>query len=226
MLAKVRELVLPALERAGRSRPGSSTIRVFPSRGGTRSGWRDNIVGNSASRIIARWRCRFRWPVVTPACRWLIGFICRKNGRPTGRGGARRVCRSKLGLRPRRRLRLSNCAGRVPPGCRAAWFCSTPAMATTARCAPPSRRWDLSYVASILSTTTVWAPGTVPLPPKRWSGRGRPTTRLRRDARHQPVSVKDLAVGLSKRAWRTIEWREGTAEPLVSRFARVGRASR
>ena len=80
---------------------------------------------------------------------------------------------------------------------------------------------DLTYVAGILSTTTVWAPGTAPLPPKRWSGRGRPTTRLRRDAKHQPVSVKELALGLSKRAWRAIEWREGTAEPLVSRFARV-----
>ena len=31
---------------------------------------------------------------------------------------------------------------------------------------------DLTYVAGILSTTTVWAPGTAPLPPKRWSGRG------------------------------------------------------
>ena len=80
---------------------------------------------------------------------------------------------------------------------------------------------DLTYVAGILSTTTVWAPGTAPLPPKRWSGRGRPTTRLRRDAKHQLVSVKELALGLSKRAWRAIEWREGTAKSLVSRFARV-----
>src|SRR6476661_2073052 len=71
---------------------------------------------------------------------------------------------------------------------------------------------DLTYVAGILSTTTVWLPGAAPLPPKRWSGRGRPTTRLRRDARHQPVSVKELALGLSKRAWRRIEWREGSAE--------------
>ena len=44
---------------------------------------------------------------------------------------------------------------------------------------------------------------------------------MRRDARHQPVSVKELALGLSKRAWRTIAWREGTAEQLSSRFARV-----
>jgi SRSO17 transposase len=80
---------------------------------------------------------------------------------------------------------------------------------------------DLTYVAGIVPTTTVWAPGTGPLPPKKWSGHGRRPTRLRRNARHRPVSVKELALGLSKRAWRTIEWREGTAEPLTSCFARV-----
>ena len=80
---------------------------------------------------------------------------------------------------------------------------------------------DLAYVAGILSNTTVWAPGKGPLPAKTWSGRGRPPKRLRRDAEHQPVSVKALALGLPKRAWRTIEWREGTAERLSSRFARV-----
>ena len=79
----------------------------------------------------------------------------------------------------------------------------------------------LAYVASILSNTTVWPHGTGPLPAKRWSGRGRPPKRLQRDAEHWPISVKDLALGLPKRAWRTIEWREGSAEFLSSRFARV-----
>jgi SRSO17 transposase len=80
---------------------------------------------------------------------------------------------------------------------------------------------QLTYVAGIQSNTTVWAPGTGPLPAKKWSGRGRPPKRLQRDAEHWPVSVKDLAFGLPKRAWRTIEWREGSAERLSSRFARV-----
>ena len=79
----------------------------------------------------------------------------------------------------------------------------------------------VSYVAGILSNTTVWAPGTGPLPAKKWSGRGRPTKLLRRDATHQPVSVKKLALALPKRAWRMITWREGTAERLSSRFACV-----
>jgi len=79
----------------------------------------------------------------------------------------------------------------------------------------------LAYVAGILSTTTVWAPGTGPLPAKKWSGIGRPPTLLRRDGKHQPICVKELALGLSKRAWRVVKWREGSAEWLSSRFARV-----
>ena len=79
----------------------------------------------------------------------------------------------------------------------------------------------LNYVAGILSNTSVWAPGTGPLPPKTWSGRGRQPKLIRRDDKHQPVSVKELALGLPKQAWRTIAWREGTAEQLSSRFARV-----
>jgi SRSO17 transposase len=79
----------------------------------------------------------------------------------------------------------------------------------------------LSYSAGIMPNTTVWAPGTGPLPSKNWSGHGRPPKLIRRDANHRPISVKALARGLPKRAWHTIEWREGTAERLSSRFARV-----
>jgi SRSO17 transposase len=80
---------------------------------------------------------------------------------------------------------------------------------------------ELHYVAGILSNTTVWAPGTEPLPAKAWSGRGRPPTLLRRDAAHRPTSVKTLALDLPKSAWRTVTWREGSADRLSSRFARI-----
>jgi len=80
---------------------------------------------------------------------------------------------------------------------------------------------DLAYVAGILSNTSVWAPATKPLPPKRYSGRGRPPTRPRRGKGHKPVSVKELAFGLPLDAWRTATWREGSTGRLSSRFARV-----
>jgi SRSO17 transposase len=79
----------------------------------------------------------------------------------------------------------------------------------------------LTYVAGILPNTTVWAKGTKPLPARNWSGHGRPPKLLRRDHSHRPISVKELALALPKKAWRRIEWREGVAEPLASRFARL-----
>lgn len=73
---------------------------------------------------------------------------------------------------------------------------------------------ELSYVAGILS----WAPGTGPLPPKPYvPGRGRPTKQLRRDAQHQPIDIKDLALDLPAKAWRTVIWREGTKILLCAR---------
>src|ERR1700740_236020 len=79
----------------------------------------------------------------------------------------------------------------------------------------------LTYVAGILPNTPLWTSDTAPLPPKKWSGKGRPPKLLRRDHKHQPISVKELALCLPKQVWRTIKWREGAAERLSSRFARA-----
>jgi len=78
----------------------------------------------------------------------------------------------------------------------------------------------LMYTAGILPNTTVWPSGTEPLSPQ-YCGRGRPPKRLRRNTKHKPISVKQLALGLPESAWQVIEWREGTNETLSSRFARV-----
>jgi SRSO17 transposase len=79
----------------------------------------------------------------------------------------------------------------------------------------------LRYIVSIPSSTLLWPPGQAPLPPKPWSGRGRHPTRLRHDDDHQPVSAKDLAIGLPAKAWRRVTWREGSNTKLASRFAAV-----
>jgi SRSO17 transposase len=79
----------------------------------------------------------------------------------------------------------------------------------------------LAYVAGIQPHTTVWPQGQGPLPPKAWSGRGRPTSRTRRDPAHQPVQVKALARDLPASAWETITWREGSLDWLTSRYARL-----
>ena len=60
----------------------------------------------------------------------------------------------------------------------------------------------LSYVAGIVPTVKVRAVS-------------------KRGALNKRMSVKDLALSLPKHAWRTITWREGTNKQLRSRFARV-----
>jgi SRSO17 transposase len=80
----------------------------------------------------------------------------------------------------------------------------------------------LRYVMGIESSTTVWEPGQGPLPaPPRKPGRGAPPKRLQRDADHQPVTVKRLALGLPTSAWKQIGWRQGERGMLRSRFAAV-----
>ena len=83
------------------------------------------------------------------------------------------------------------------------------------------RELDLSYVLGVQSSTTVWPPGTAPLPPRPKSppGPGRPRTRVQRAPGHKPVSLATLAARLAKRAWRTVSWREGSQATLASRFA-------
>lgn len=87
----------------------------------------------------------------------------------------------------------------------------------------------LTYAVGIRPLTAVWwgehQPAAAPVKPVLGStegkSRGRPRTRVRRDATHQPIGVRELAQALPAGCYRTITWREGTNAPLSSRFARL-----
>lgn len=79
----------------------------------------------------------------------------------------------------------------------------------------------LLYAVGITSAVVVWPPGVEPLPPKPYSGTGRPPVVPRRTATLQPMSVKALAMSLPPQAFQTITWREGTNTSLRERFAAV-----
>ena len=69
----------------------------------------------------------------------------------------------------------------------------------------------LQYVVGVQSSTTVWKPGTQPLPPLPRKQMGRPARLLRRDEHHQPLSVKELAVSLPAHVWVSVTWRQGAS---------------
>src|ERR1700748_3628783 len=95
-------------------------------------------------------------------------------------------------------------------------------MATTASFVTDLKRWDCN---------TPWGcrapPRCGPRAVCRWprsviAAAGGPPKLLRRDAAHQPLAVRELALRLAPAAYRTVTWREGSAGMMRSRFAAVG----
>jgi len=76
-----------------------------------------------------------------------------------------------------------------------------------------------SYAVGIQSSTSVWPPGSAPLPAKARGVMGRPPKLLQRDEKYSPLSVKELALCLSPGDLRRVSWREGTRGTMASRFA-------
>jgi SRSO17 transposase len=66
------------------------------------------------------------------------------------------------------------------------------------------------YAVGVTKETTAWPPGQALRPPKRWTGRCRPSTRVRRAATQTPQSLKQLAGALPTTAWRAVTWRKRT----------------
>jgi SRSO17 transposase len=71
------------------------------------------------------------------------------------------------------------------------------------------------YVVGIVPTILMWAPGTGP---RRMD---KPLNNTGRRDEPDLVAAKKVALGLPKQAWRKVTWREGSAKRLSSRFARV-----
>src|SRR6266568_5147038 len=103
------------------------------------------------------------------------------------------------------------CEAGLPPGA----VMMDPGYGNDARLRTGVTELGLSYVAGIQSNCLVWPPGTGP------RRRGKPLNNTGRRDEPDLISVKKLALGLPQHAWRTIRWREGSADWLSSRFARV-----
>lgn len=71
------------------------------------------------------------------------------------------------------------------------------------------------YVVGILPNTLMWRSGSGP------RRKGKPLNNTGRRDEPDLISAKQMMLGLPKRAWRTVRWREGSADWLSSRFARV-----
>src|SRR6187397_2234498 len=221
MLAKVGELVLPAITRSGPIEVWIIDDTGFPKKGRhsvgvTRQycgqlGKQDNCqvavslsLANHAASLPVAWRLYLPLEWTADAARRTAAGIPETVGFLT---------KPEIALEQIR----AACAAGLPRGV----VLMDAGYGTNTRLREEIGALGLSYVAGIPPQTAIWPPGMAPLLPLPWSGRGRRPKLMRRDSKHQPVSVKALALGLPPASWQTISWREGSTGALTSRFARV-----
>ena len=214
VLAKVREMVMPAIERRGPIEAWIIDDTSFPKKGRHSVGVGRQYCGQvgkqencqvAVSLSIANHHASL--PV---AYRLYLPKEWAEDGTRKGAAGVP----DEIPFRTKLEIALEQfrwaCAAGLPRGV----ALMDPAYGNDARLRISITALQLNYVAGILSKTLVWAPGTGPQPGHRPSHRGR-------RAAPDLISVKDLALAQPATAWRTIRWREGTNDWLTSRFARV-----
>jgi SRSO17 transposase len=214
VLAKVREMVMPAIERRGPIEAWIIDDTSFPKKGRHSVGVGRQYCGQvgkqencqvAVSLSIANHHASL--PV---AYRLYLPKEWAEDGTRKRAAGVP----DEIPFRTKLEIALEQfrwaCAAGLPRGV----ALMDPAYGNDARLRISITALQLNYVAGILSKTLVWAPGTGPQPGHRPSHRGR-------RAAPDLISVKDLALAQPATAWRTIRWREGTNDWLTSRFARV-----
>src|SRR4051812_75783 len=211
----------PPLNAPGPSRPGSLTIPASPRRAGTRSGSRVRTAASSAKQDNCQ--VAVTLPPANRAARLPVAYRLYLPQEwaddPARRQKAGVPAAITFQIKPE--IALDQLRAAAGAGLPLGVLLMDAGYGSDTQLRTDVTALGLSYIAGILSNTSVWAQGRAPLPPKPWSGRGRPPKLMRRDGEHRPTAVKALARALGPEAWTEIAWREGVADRLTSRFARV-----
>jgi SRSO17 transposase len=215
VLAKVREMVLPAIERQGTIEAWIIDDTSFPKQGRHSVGVQHQYCGQLGKQAncqvavtlsIANHHASLpvSYRLYLPKD-WTSDSVRRKKaGIPDA---VEFKTKPQIALE---QLRWARDAG-LPRGI----VMVDPAYGSDARLRTGVTALGLAYVAGIQSKCLVWPPGTGP------RRHGRLLNNTGRRDEPDLISVKKLALRLPKEAWHTIRWREGSADWLSSRFARV-----
>ena len=215
VLAKVRQMVLPAIEKDGPIEAWIIDDTSFPKQGKHSVGVHHQYCGQlgkqancqvTVSLSIANHSASLpvAYQLYLPQ-EWIKDRARRKKaGVPKG---------TKFKTKPEIALEQIRwaCAGGLPHGV----TLMDAAYGRDARLRAGMTELGVTYVAGIVPSILMWAPGTGP---RRMD---KPMNNTGRRDEPELVSAKTLALNLPKQAWRTVTWREGSAERLSSRFARV-----
>src|SRR5438132_12417728 len=120
VLAKVREMVLPQIERHGAIVAWIIDDTGFPKQGRHSVGVARQYCGQLGKQDNCQ--VAVSLSLANHHASLPVAYQLRRTGRRTATAGIRRGFPKRWRSRPSRRLRLNNCAGLAKPVCRAGWY--------------------------------------------------------------------------------------------------------
>jgi SRSO17 transposase len=202
VLTKVRELVLPAIERHGPIEAWIIDDTSFPKCGSKSVGVHHQYcgqLGKQANCQVAVTLSIANHHASLPIAYRL--YLPREWGKDKARRKKARIPK-EISFQTKPQIALEQIGEALAAGVAQAPVLMDASYGVNSQLRAGITAWGLTYVAAI----------TPPMMVRKVSADGELEQRL---------SVKSLALRLPKHAWRTITWREGTNKRLSSRFARV-----
>ena len=199
VLAKVREMVLPKIERHGAIEAWIIDDTSFPKHGAHSVGVTHQYCGQLGKQencqVVVSLSLANHYASLPAAYRLYLPKGWAEDRKRRRKAGVP----DEIHFQTKPKIALDQlewaCAAGLPRGV----VLMDQAYGTDAALRRGARELSLDYSAAVPARTLVEAGK---------GGQGR-------------MTAQTLALGLPKRAWQTITWREGSAEPLCSRFARV-----
>jgi SRSO17 transposase len=202
VLAKVRELALPAIERHGPIEAWIIDDTSFPKCGSKSVGVHHQYCGQLGKQ--ANCQVAVTLSIANHHASLPIGYrlyLPQEWAKDRARREKARIPK-EISFKTKPQIALEQIRDAVAAGIPRGTVLMDASYGTNSRLRAGITALGLPYAAAIIPTVMV----------RRVSDRGELEQRL---------SVKSLALRLPKHAWRPITWREGTNEKLSSRFARV-----
>jgi SRSO17 transposase len=215
VLAKVREMVLPAIEKDGPIEAWIIDDTAFPKQGKHSVGVHHQYCGQLGKQ--ANCQVTVSLSIATHAASLPVAYRLYLPGAWT----KDRARRKKAGVpkeikfKTKPEIALDQIRWACKAGLPRGVGLMDVAYGNDSRLRAGMTELGVSYVAGILPNTLMWRPGTGP------RRKGKPLNNTGRRDEPDLVSAKEVMLGLPKEAWHTVRWREGSAKWLSSRFARV-----
>jgi SRSO17 transposase len=215
VLAKVREMVLPAMERHGRIEAWIIDDTSFPKQGRHSVGVHHQYCGQLGKQ--ANCQVAVSLSIANHAASLPVAYRLYLPKDWAGDDARRDSAGvpADIGFKTKPEIALEQvrraCEAGLPRGA----VLMDAAYGNDSRLRTGLTALGLKYAAGIMPNTLMWPPGSGP------RRKDKPLNNTGRRDEPDLISAEKIALALPKRAWRTIEWREGSAERLSSRFARL-----